>query len=151
MAFIVRKEDVGSIIICTPISIRISVRPHNITVDEDEEIEQFYEQLGSIIEKTPKKDILEVQRDWNARVEPDAYHHWAGTVGRFGTGETNDRIWGLLVFTKRHRLTLANTVHSHKLYRTATWHEPNGQAHNQTDFILTPFRFKSSINKANTK
>ena len=33
--------------------------------------------------------------------------------------------------------------------RTATWHSPDGQVHNQIDFILTPQRFKSSINQAN--
>ena len=34
---------------------------------------------------------------------------------------------------------------------TAAWHSPNRQVHNQTDFILTPQHFKSSINLANTR
>ena len=81
---IVRKEAVGSIISCTPISIRlistrISARPYDITVIQvhapTSDHEQFYEQLVSIIEKTPKKDILAVQGDWNAKVDPDAYQH----------------------------------------------------------------------------
>ena len=85
MAFIVRKEVVGNIISCTPISsrlvsIRISWRPHNITViqvyaptsdHEDEEVRQ----LDQIIAKTPKKDILVMQGDWDAKVGPDAYQH----------------------------------------------------------------------------
>ena len=66
-------------------------------------------------------------------------------------GETNDREWRLREFATSHRLTLANTVHPHKLYRTATWHAPNGQTHNQKYFILTPQRFKYSINKANAR
>ena len=37
---------------------------------------------------------------------------------------------------------------NNKLSRTAIWHAPNGQVHNQIDFILTPHRFKASINKA---
>ena len=87
MAFIVRKEVVGSISSCTPtscrlISIRISVRPHNITViqvyaptsdHEDEDVEQFYEQLDCIIAKTPEKYILVVQGDWNAKVGSGKY------------------------------------------------------------------------------
>ena len=103
MAFTVRKDVVGSIIRCTLISsrlisIRISARPHNITViqvyaptsdHEDEEVENFCQQLGSIVAKTPKKDIFEVQGDWNAKVGSDAYQHWAWTVGRFGIGETH--------------------------------------------------------------
>ena len=43
------------------------------------------------------------------------------------------------------------TLHPQKLSRTATWHAPNGQVHNQIDFILTPRHFKSCINKANTR
>ena len=48
-------------------------------------------QLGGIIAKTPKKDTLVVHGDWIAKIGPDAYQHWAETVGRFGIGETNDR------------------------------------------------------------
>ena len=50
-----------------------------------------------------------------------------------------------------HRLTVANTPHPHELSRTATWHAPNGQVHNQTDFILTPQRFKCILNKLNKR
>ena len=52
-----------------------------------------------------------------------------------------------------HQLTLANTLHPHKLPMTTTWHAHNGQVNNQIDFILTPqhFKFKSSINKANAR
>ena len=137
VAFIVRKEAAGSIISCTPISSRlisiwISARPPNFTViqvyvpssaHEDEEAEQFYEQLDIIIAKTSKKDdILVVQGDWNAKVGPDAYayQHWAGTVGKFGNGETNERGWKLPEFTKSHGLILANSLHPHKLSRIAT-------------------------------
>ena len=118
---------------------------------ENEEIEEFYEQLDDIIAKAPKKDILVVQGDWNAKIGPDAFRDWAGTVGRFSIGETNDRGLRLLEFARSHSLTLANTLHPHKLSRTATWHSPNGQIHNQIDFILTPQRYKSSINKAKTR
>ena len=38
-----------------------------------------------------------------------------------------------------------------KLSRTATWHTPTGQVHNQIDFILTPNASKSSINQANSR
>ena len=94
-AFIVRKEGVVTIISCILISgklisTRISAGLHNTTViqvyaptsdHEDEDVKQFYKQLDNIIAKTPKKHILVVQGDWYARVGPDAYQHWAGTVG----------------------------------------------------------------------
>ena len=106
LAFIVRKEVVGSIISFTPISSRfvsigISARPYNITHiqvhastsdHKDEEIEQFYEQLDSIIAKTPTKDRFVAQSDWIAKVGPGGYQYWAGTVGRFGIGDKRQRM-----------------------------------------------------------
>ena len=75
-------------------------------------------------------DILVFQGDWNANIDHDAYQHRAGTVERFGTGDTNDRGWGLREFTKNHQRTLANTLHPHELSMTAIWHAPEGQVHN---------------------
>ena len=55
--------------------------PFNITIvqvnalksDHDgNEIEEFYDQLQNVIDQTPKKDILVVQGDWNAKVGKDA-------------------------------------------------------------------------------
>ena len=79
---------------------RISSRPKNITIvqvyaptsDHDEqELEEFYEQVENVIKKIPKKDITIIQGDFNAKVGPDAYKDWQGTIGQYGTGETNER------------------------------------------------------------
>ena len=165
VAIMVRKELVSSVISCTPvssriISIRTSAKPHNLTIIQvyapttdhaDEEVEEFYEQLENTIAKVPKKDITLVVGDWNAKVGTDSYKDWSGTVGRFGTGQTNARGLRLLEFGKHHQLTLANTLHPQKISRRTTWHAPNGKVHNRIDFILAPQRFKSSINKAKTR
>lgn len=165
VAFIVKKENVNAVIECTPISnrlisIRIAASPHNITIIQayaptsaysDEEVEAFYEDLEATLSKRHKKDLLIIQGDWNAKIGSDAYNNWAGTVGRFAFGTTNDRGLRLLEFAKTHNLTLANTLHPHKPSRSATWHSPDGMHHNQIDYILAPQRFKSSINKAKTR
>ena len=109
---------------------------------------ELYELLESTIMEVPKKDILIIQGDWNAKVGPDAYENWAGTVGRFGIGETSDRGLRLLDFARSHCLTLTNTLHPHKLSQTATWHSNNSQVHNQIVFILALQCLKFSINKA---
>ena len=71
---------------CQPISsrlitIRLRATPFNITVVQayapttdydDEKIEGFYEQLQEVVVQIPKKDILIVQGDWNAKVGKDA-------------------------------------------------------------------------------
>ena len=165
VAFIVRKEVVGCILSCTPvnsriISIRVSAKPKNLTIiqvyapttdHEDQEVEEFYERIEETIKKAPKKDIIVVLGDFNAKVGPDAYKDWDGTVGQYGTGETNDRGLRLLEFACSQRLTIANTLYPHKLSRRTTWHAPNGKTHNQIDYVLTPRRFKSSINRAKTR
>ena len=51
-------------------------KPFNIMViqvyaltSNAEEAEQFYEDLQHLLELTPKKDVLFIIRDWNAKVE----------------------------------------------------------------------------------
>ena len=59
------------------ISVHFQGKPFNITViqvyaptsnTEEAEAEQFYEDLQNLLELTPKKDILYIIGDWNAKV-----------------------------------------------------------------------------------
>ena len=59
------------------ISIRLQVKPFNITViqvyaptsnAEEAEVERFYEDLQVLLELTPKKGVLFILGDWNAKV-----------------------------------------------------------------------------------
>ena len=57
-------------------SIRFRGKPFNITVIQvyapttnAEEAEQFYEDIQDLMEVTPKKDVLFIIGDWNAKVE----------------------------------------------------------------------------------
>ena len=58
-------------------SVRFQGKPFNITViqvyapntnAEEAEVEQFYEDLHDLLELTPKKDVLCILGDWNAKV-----------------------------------------------------------------------------------
>ena len=85
VGFLVHK-DVDAVLGCRPVSSRlISIRfrasPFNITIiqiyaptsgHDDSEVDHFYQQLQETIDQTPKKDILVVQGDWNAKVGKDA-------------------------------------------------------------------------------
>ena len=60
------------------ISVRLQSKPFNITVmqvyaptskAEEAEGERFYEDLQDLLELTPKKDVLFIIGDWNAKVE----------------------------------------------------------------------------------
>ena len=59
------------------ISVRFQGKPLNITViqvyapisnAEEAEVERFYEDLQDLLELTPKKDVLFMIGDWNAKV-----------------------------------------------------------------------------------
>ena len=70
------------------ISVRIQGKPFNITVirvyaltSNAEEVERFYEYLQDLLELIPKKDVLFVVGDWNAKVGSEEI---PGVTGKFG-------------------------------------------------------------------
>ena len=74
------------------ISVHFQGKPLNITAiqvyaptsnAEEAEIEQFYEDLQDLLELTPKKDVLFITGDWNAKVESQEI---PGVTGKFGLG-----------------------------------------------------------------
>ena len=78
------------------ISVRFQGKPFNITVIQvyaptnnakEAEVEQFYEDLQDLLELTPKKDILFIIGDWNARLGSQDIH---GVTGKFGLGVQNE-------------------------------------------------------------
>ena len=54
---------------------------------EETEVEQFYEDLQDLLELTPKKDVLFIIRDWNAKV---GSQETPGGTGKFGLGMQNE-------------------------------------------------------------
>ena len=72
------------------ISVHFQGKPFNITViqvyaliSNAEEAEQFYEDLQDLLELTPKKDVLFIIGDWNAKVGSQEI---PGVTGKFGLG-----------------------------------------------------------------
>ena len=71
-------------------------KPVNITViqvyaptsnAEEAEVEWFYEDLQDLVELTPKKDVLLIIGDWNAKV---GSQETPGVTGKFGLGIWNE-------------------------------------------------------------
>ena len=144
----------------TLITIRLRAVPFNITIvqsyaptsdNDDNEIEEFYDQLQNVTDQTPKKEILVVQRDWNAKVDRDACGNWQGICGPFCNDDTNERGLRLLEFAIFNDIVLENTFGHQKASRKWTWHSPNGYHNNKTDYILARKRFRSGVNSARTR
>ena len=54
---------------------------------EEAEVEQFYEDLQDLLELTPKKDVLFITGDWNAKV---GNQEIPGVTGKFGLEVQNE-------------------------------------------------------------
>ena len=106
------------------------------------ETEQFYEDLQDLLELTPKKDVLFIIGDWNAKV---------GVTGKFGLGVQNEAGQRLIEFCQENALVIANTLFQQHKRRLYTWTSPDGQHRNQIDYILCSQRWRSSIQSANTR
>ena len=109
---------------------------------EETEVELFYEDLQDLIELTPKKDVLFITGDWNAKVESQEI---TGVTGKFGLGVQNEAGQKLIVFCQENALVIANTLSQQRKRRLYTWTSPDGQHRNQIDCILCSQRWRSSI------
>ena len=74
------------------ISVRFQGKPFNITViqvyaptnnADEAEVKRFYEDLQDLLELTPKKDVLFIIGNWNAKV---GSQEKPGVTGEFGLG-----------------------------------------------------------------
>ena len=98
------------------ISVHFQGKPFNITViqvyaptsnAEEAEVERFYEDLQDLSELTPKKDVLFILGDWNAKV---GCQETPGVTGKFGLGIQNEAGQRLIEFCQENALVIANTL-----------------------------------------
>ena len=126
------------------ISVRLQGKPFNITVfqayaptsnTEETEIERFYEDLQDLLELTPKKDVLFIIGDWNAKA---GSQETPGVTGKFGLGMRNEAGQNLIEFCQENVLVIANILFQQHKRRLYTWTSPDGQHRNQIDYFLQP-------------
>ena len=106
------------------ISVRFQGKPFNITViqvyaptrnAEEAEVEQFFEDLQDLLELTPKKVVLFIIGDWNAKV---GSQETPGVTGKSGLGVWKEAGQRLIEFCQDNALLIANTlVQQHKTLR----------------------------------
>ena len=99
VAIIVNKRVQNAVLECNfnndrMISVCFQGKPFNSTVIqiyaptsnvEEVEVEQFYKDLQDLLELTPKKDVLFIIGDWNAKVGSQEI---PGVTGKSGLGST---------------------------------------------------------------
>ena len=108
-------------------------KPFNITViqvyaptsnAEEAEVEQFYEDLQDLLELTPKKDVLFIIGDWNAKV---GSQETPAVTGKFSLGVQNEAGQRLIEFCQENALVIENTLFQQHKRRLYTWTSQDGQ------------------------
>ena len=121
VAIIVNKRVQNAVLRCNlkndrMISVRFQCKPFNIRViqvyaltgnAEEAEVEWFYEGLQDLLELTPKKDLLFIIGDWNAKV---GSQETPGVTGKYGLGVQNEAGQRLIEFCQGNTLVIANTL-----------------------------------------
>ena len=115
------------------ISVHFQGKPFNITViqvyaptsnTEEAELEWFYEDLQDLLELTPKRDVLFIIGDWNAKV---GSQETPGVTGKFGLGVQNEAEQRLIEFCQENGLVIANTLFQQQKRKLYRWTSPDGQ------------------------
>ena len=132
-------------------------KPFNITVIQvyapttnakEAEVKWLYEDLQDLLELTPKKTVIFIIGDWNAKVQSQEI---SGVTGSFGLWVQNEGRKRLIAFCQKNALVIANTLFQQHKRRLYTWASSDGQYQNQTDYILCSPRWSSSIQSAKTR
>ena len=98
------------------ISVQFQGKPFNIIViqvyaltsnAEEAEIERFYDDLQDLLELTPRKDVLFIIGDWNAKV---GSQETPGITGKFSLGVKNEAGQRLIEPCQENALVIASTL-----------------------------------------
>ena len=109
------------------ISVRFQGKPFNIMVIQvyaptsnakETDIEWFYEDLQDLLELTPKKDVIFITGDWNAKV---GSQETPGVTGKFALGVQNEAGQRLIEFCQENVLVIANILFQQHKRRLYTW------------------------------
>ena len=127
------------------ISVHFQGKSFNITVTqvyaptsnaEEAEVEWFYDDVQDLLELTPKKDVLFIIGDWNAKLGSQEI---PGITGPFGLGVENEAGQRLTEFCQENTVVIANILFQQQKRRLYTWTSPDGQYQNQIEvYSLQP-------------
>ena len=112
-----------------PFNIRVIQAYAPTSNTEEAEVDQFYEDLQDLLELTPKKDVLFIIGDWNAKV---GSQETPGVTGKFGLGVWNEAGQRLIEFWQENTL-IKQTLSSNNTREEST--------HGHHQMVNTEIRF----------
>ena len=127
------------------ISVHFQGKRFNITViqlyaptsnAEEAEVEQFYEDLQDLLGLMPKKDVLFIIGDWNAKIGSQEI---PGVTGKFGLGVQNEAGQRLIKFYQANSLVIA------VIAKTLFQQHKKDSTHGHYQMVNTEVRDRKSV------
>ena len=121
------------------------------TNEADEETKElFYNRLTAVIDRRPRRNMIVVMGDLNAKIGSDNEGYEA-VMGKEGLGEMNDNGERFADFCDIQDLVIGGSVFPHRRIHKATWKHPNGTVENQIDHIAYSRKFRRCISDVRVK
>jgi len=106
--------------------------------------DSFYEELEQAFDNFPRYNIKILLRDFNAKVgEENIFKPTTGNECLHQ--DSNDNGVRILNFAPSKNVVVMSTMFPHRNFHKYTWTSPDGQTHNQTDYVLIDRRWHSKI------
>lgn len=111
---------------------------------EEDVKEEYYRTLKEALNDIPRRDIVIVMGDLNAKVGSDneGLEH---IMGRHGIGQANDNGEKFRGFCAEHDLVIGGTIFPHKECHKVSWVSPDQTTENQIDHFAMSRKFRRSI------
>ena len=121
------------------------------TNDSDEENkDQFYNRLQTIIDKCPVKDVNILMGDFNAKIGKDNTGY-EEVMGKHGLGEINENGERFADTCALNKIIIGGSIFPHKRIHKATWVSPDHVTENQIDHICIGKTFRRSLQDVRVK
>ena len=124
------------------VSVVMCYAPTNNAEEDDKD--SFYAELQSVFDKVPRRDMLILMGDMNAKVGSSNTDR-EGEMGRHGLGDMNENGEMLADFCAVNNLVIGGTLFPHRRHHKATWISPDHQTENQIDHVIIRQRWRTSL------
>ena len=138
-------------------SVHFQGKPFSITVIQvygqttnakEAEVEWFYDDPPDRLELTPKRDVLFITGDWDAKVGSQEI---PGVTGKFGHGVQNEAGQRITEFCQENTLVIVSTLFQQHKRRLYTWTSTRWSILKSDWYILCSQKWRGSIQSAKTR
>ncbi|XP_025096314.1 craniofacial development protein 2-like [Pomacea canaliculata] len=156
VALLMSTEATRALIAWEPVSplfmaARLKVKGRMITIiqcyaptnsADEEEKEDFYSSLQSLLDHTPRRHLKIIMGDLNKVGDDNTNRE---LMGRHGVGTCNKIRELFTDFCAFNDLVIGGTAFPHKNIHKTTWTSPDGQTENQIDHITLARKWRRSL------